>query len=212
MGAGTSLKSALWLHIFVPQMLKQIPSAEKQTNYLRTNCNFVSIESWLTPSAPCFSSTPKSCSCSWEVSMKSNMHLKQSCNWRSTERKMKGCQIDIITKKSKCSRKIWHNEASCSARLPVVSVSFFSRIAISKPTKLQDYRFHAFYHSWWHWDGFEIWTSTGHHHKIPRVIGRFAGVNKCNSTYSPYFFLETATAVFFLAPTAVIFFLWVKRL
>jgi hypothetical protein len=33
MGADISLKSVLWLHIFAPQMSKQIPSAKKQTNY-----------------------------------------------------------------------------------------------------------------------------------------------------------------------------------
>ena len=99
MGVGTFLKTALWLHIFVPQMSKQIPSAEKQTNYLESkqkDKQQLHIDSWLTPSAPCFSSTPKSCSCSWDVSMKPNNHLKQSCDgWSKKKRKIKECQTDI---------------------------------------------------------------------------------------------------------------------
>ena len=57
MGVGTFLKTALWLHIFVPQMSKQIPSAEKQTNYLESkqkDKQQLHIDSLLTPSAPCF--------------------------------------------------------------------------------------------------------------------------------------------------------------
>ena len=148
MGAGTFSKSALWLHIFVPQMSKQIPSAEKQTNYLESkqkDKQQLHIDSLLTPSAPCFSSTPKSCSCSWDVSMKPNNHLKQSCNGWSKKRKIKECQTEI-KKRTNVIDKLKSWEPAVLPDYQSFQTSVFGEL-FQNYQKLLGYRFHAFYHS-----------------------------------------------------------------